>query len=126
MPLRTDDIQLAENFHSREFMCPHCGKWKDNQPFRKFIKKLQIAREKAGVPFVINSGYRCEEYNIYINGALNSQHLTGAAADIATNNWTRLAIVKGLIKAELRIIIYSGHIHTDPLPAGILYGGESK
>lgn len=48
---------------------------------------LQPLRIKLGKPIIITSGYRCEKLNRHnkINGALNSQHLSGCAADIKVN-----------------------------------------
>ena len=48
---------------------------------------LQPLRDRLGKAVIINSGYRCEKLNRHpeINGVLNSQHLTGHAADIKVN-----------------------------------------
>lgn len=42
---------------------------------------LQPIREKFG-PIRVTSGYRCEKVNQLINGAVNSNHKYGCAADI--------------------------------------------
>lgn len=77
--------------------------------------KLETAREIAGVPFIINSGCRCETHNKAIKGSKNSFHIKGLAVDIkATNNYTRMKILKGLLNAGFNsIIIYSDWIHVD-------------
>ena len=48
-------------------------------------KWLEVLRERAGTPIVINSGYRSPQLNRKIGGAANSNHLTGCAADIRTS-----------------------------------------
>jgi len=48
-------------------------------------KWLEVLRERAGTPIVINSGYRSPQLNRKIGGAANSNHLTGCAVDIRTS-----------------------------------------
>ena len=85
---------------------------------KKFLKMLDKAREIAGIPFKINSGYRTEEHNKAINGSPSSSHLKGYAADIAcTYSANRLIIVKALITAGFnRIGIAKTFIHVDNDP----------
>ena len=76
---------LSRNFNSDEFDSRDTkgtGMLMDKQ----FIGQLQKAREIAGIPFVINSGYRTREYNKFIGGVPNSAHTKGKAADIAIKN----------------------------------------
>ena len=46
---------------------------------------LEVLRERAGTPIIINSGYRSPQLNRKIGGANNSNHLTGCAVDIRTS-----------------------------------------
>ena len=46
---------------------------------------LEVLREKASQPIIINSGYRSPQLNRKVGGATTSNHLTGCAADIRTN-----------------------------------------
>lgn len=48
------------------------------------INVLQPLRDRLKSPVFINSGYRCSELNSHpnIRGVVNSDHLTGSAADI--------------------------------------------
>jgi hypothetical protein len=48
-------------------------------------KWLEVLRERAGTPIIINSGYRSPQLNRKIGGAANSNHLTGCAVDIRTS-----------------------------------------
>ncbi len=48
-------------------------------------KWLEVLRERAGTPIIINSGYRSPQLNTTLGGAANSNHLTGCAVDIRTS-----------------------------------------
>lgn len=62
----------------------------DNTPSQSVIANLQLLCEKIleplrnayGKPIIVSSGYRSPELNRAINGAKNSQHVLGQAADI--------------------------------------------
>ena len=43
---------------------------------------LEVLRERASQPIIINSGYRSEAVNKAIGGVKGSNHLTGCAVDI--------------------------------------------
>ena len=43
---------------------------------------LEVLRERAAEPIIINSGYRSPQLNRKIGGAATSNHLTGCAVDI--------------------------------------------
>jgi hypothetical protein len=43
---------------------------------------LDPLREQYGHPIYVSSGYRCPKLNNAVNGAINSQHMRGEAADI--------------------------------------------
>lgn len=58
---------------------------------------LDKAREIAGVPFIITSGFRTPEENKKAGGKSNSAHLRGLAVDIVSgDNFKRSKILKGL------------------------------
>jgi len=84
----------------------------------KFLTMLDNARDIAGVPFRINSGYRCEDHNIAVGGSKTSSHLKGMAADIETpNDYYRFRIRLGLLKAGFtRLGTGSNFIHVDNDP----------
>lgn len=62
----------------------------DNTPSAVVVKNLTTLvdkvldplRELYGKPIYITSGYRCPRLNRAVGGVVNSQHLTGQAADI--------------------------------------------
>ena len=87
---------------------------------RVFLKKLDKARNIAGVPFKITSGFRTPQHNERLKKegykvSANSSHLKGLAADIAcADSGTRQKIVNGLIVAGFtRIGIADTFIHCD-------------
>lgn len=84
------DVNLSANFVVREFAC------KDGTDKvlidLDLVKVLQKIREKLGVPITINSGYRTASHNAKVNGAPNSLHLQGRAADIVAMGKTTLEI----------------------------------
>lgn len=110
------DGYITQNFSYREFRCKHCGA---NEINTGFVQQLQKAREIAGIPFLIMSGYRCPEYNQkYINQGESieqSAHTKGLAADIAAvSSSTRWRIIVALFGAGFnRIGIGSTFIHVD-------------
>lgn len=53
---------------------------------KELVAMLDLARDKAGVPFVITSGLRTADQNSALHGAVSdSAHLTGFAVDMSTN-----------------------------------------
>lgn len=99
----------------KEFACQCCGK----HPIDAlFLAQLEKAREIAGVPFVITSGYRCPAHNKAI-GSTSENHPSGKAADIqATDGPTRGKILKGLYRAGFQrvgISFEKGFVHADTM-----------
>jgi uncharacterized protein YcbK (DUF882 family) len=87
----------------------------------EFLEKLDKAREIAGVPFKINSGFRTAAKNKLEGGKPDSSHLTGYAADVDLPNSggsrLRFVIVAALIEAGFnRLGIANGFIHVDNDP----------
>lgn len=80
-----------------------------------FILKLDQAREIAGIPFAITSGYRSQAKNKAVGGVPNSLHTKGLAVDIrCRNSEERYKIVKGALQAginEITVYTRSGHVH---------------
>jgi len=80
-----------------------------------FLQQLDRARDLAGCPFVVNSGYRTKSANQKAGGVLDSAHLSGLACDIATpDSNTRHRVLYGLISAGFnRLGIGENYIHVD-------------
>jgi zinc D-Ala-D-Ala carboxypeptidase len=92
----------------------------------ELLKMLEVARQTAGIPFVITSSWRSEAWNTKINGAKNSAHLRGHAVDIkCTNSMDRFTIVKALLSAGFtRIGIANSFVHADndpTLASGVIW-----
>lgn len=103
---------MWKHFKLNEFRCPCCGKVLIDE---HLVDMLDQAREIAGVPFVITSGYRCRKHNEEIGGKPNSAHLKGQAADIAVrDSQNRYAILRALLEVGfMRIGIAKDFIHAD-------------
>ena len=103
-------------FKEKEFRCPCCGK---SEMDEEFVQTLDIARGFAGIPFKINSGWRCKEKNESLkNSSKNSAHLKGRAVDISCkDSRSRALILDALAWAGLnRFGISKTFIHTDNDP----------
>lgn len=61
--------------------------WEQIEALKTLIEAiLDPLREWYGKPIYVNSGYRSEALNKAVEGASNSQHLLGQAADIDTGS----------------------------------------
>lgn len=79
----------------------------DNRPFDMSVydnltalvdNVLDPVRELWNSAIIVNSGYRCDALNKAVNGAKNSQHKYGKAADIRAKNKADNARLFELIK----------------------------
>lgn len=84
-----------------------------------FLAKFEIAREYAGMPFKISSGYRSAEHNAKVGGVSDSAHTKGYAADIVcSSSGQRFIIIRALLDAGFnRIGIANSFIHVDNDPS---------
>jgi len=103
-------------FKDREFKC-RCGKCGKGieQMEEELLQRLEIARGFSGIPFVLNSAYRCEEHNDWVGGSPTSRHMLGQAVDIKTStSGERFLVLSSLIRAGFTSIgIYEYFIHAD-------------
>lgn len=99
-------------FVPEEFACPCC---EENRTDLLFMLALDRARGSAGTPFVVNSGYRCEDHNEKVGGLENSAHTKGVAADIdAPDSHTRFLVLRSLLEHGFtRIGVSDNFIHVD-------------
>ncbi len=79
---------------------------------------LDRARALAGIPFVINSGFRTEAHNRRVGGAANSTHLRGFAADIRCANRANFELVILALVAVgfKRFGVHHNYVHVDNDP----------
>lgn len=113
------DWEALPNFTRAEFDSPdEVGS--GNRMDADFMHQLQAARDLAGVPFRITSGYRTQKHQDELTArgyktSKTSAHLRGLAADIATpDSSTRAQVLAGVIEAGFdRIGIGEGFIHVD-------------
>ncbi len=81
---------LTKNFSRIEFECPDkCGF--DNINMRT-VYLLQEIRDELGDMLMVESGCRCERYNLAVGGVADSGHTTGEAADIYTDGMDSRAL----------------------------------
>ena len=112
-------------FKISEFDCKcGCG---SNKTKTELLELLNKAREIAGIPFIINSGTRCERHNHDIGGSMLSSHIDGYAADIKCENSShRFIMIKALLAAGFCRIEWGTntwlHVDCDPRkPQNIIF-----
>ena len=103
-----------KHFSLEEFDSPDfegSGQNMDNE----FLYMLDDARDIAGIPFKINSGYRTEDHNKKVGGKKDSSHLIGLAADISCKDSRQRSIMLSSFRAVgfTRIGIGKTFIHVD-------------
>lgn len=106
--------KLTENFKVKEFAC------KDGSDKilidMELVCLLQTIRKKIEFPIKIISGYRTETYNNSIQGAKNSYHVKGMAADIQCDHINIYELAMLLVRIGFNcVIIYpiKKFIHID-------------
>jgi len=111
---------MLKHFNFEEFDCPTLeGSGLPTSDGGKmcidFLHKLDEAREIAGVPFKITSGYRSPQHNLDVGGRVGSSHIKGLAVDIAcVNSHQRQKILTALIQVGFkRVGIGKSFLHTD-------------
>lgn len=75
-------------FSKAEFRCrcqrPECDALPEVKQL--LLDRLNVLRYRVGRPLIVTSGLRCKFWNTVKGGAVDSEHLTGEAADIAAGN----------------------------------------
>lgn len=107
----------AKYFKESEFnrCIPACSLQDMNQTT---IKKLDAAREMAGIPIVLNSAYRSVDYEKSKGRMGTSAHTLGRAVDIRCNSdENRFKLIIALYRAGFtRIGVGKTYIHADDSP----------
>lgn len=90
-----------------------------------FVEKLEKARELAGIPFIISSGYRSPEKNQSVIGAVpDSSHTKGLAVDLRVRTSRETALIidaaksAGIDRRGIYVDSYWNprHVHIDVDP----------
>ena len=83
-------MKVTANFSRSEFECSD-GSEMPLEVFNNVIllaENLEVLRAHFNTPVNINSAYRSPVYNRTVGGAVNSQHLSGRAADVVMDGIT--------------------------------------
>ena len=106
------NANLSEHFKLGEFTKSNSHPEVYNIPTHEAIANLkrvcgwlEVLRERAGGPILINSGYRSPQLNKKIGGVPTSNHLTGCAVDI------RVADMEQLIRYAAILLDYADESH---------------
>jgi len=101
----------------------------------ELVAMLDMARHKAGIPFIISSGFRTVEHNYAVGGADGSSHIKGLAVDLLCRTSNQLFhILDGLCSVGFKRIgvyfitkdgvPYPSHVHVDvddTKPQGVVF-----
>lgn len=110
---RADDELVSPHFKTKEFQC------KDKSKYlliaTDLIKTLEKIRSHFNAPVIINSGYRTPSWNSKVNGAPNSYHCKGMAADIVVKGHSSREVAKyaDSIMDQGGVIRYTNFTHID-------------
>ena len=82
------------------------------------LMMLDELRDRAGIPLVLSSAYRCEAHNRKVGGVNGSAHTRGYAVDIkCLTSHTRFLILQAALDVGFRRIELAPtwiHVDTDP------------
>ena len=104
---------VSPHFKAKEFQC------KDKSEYlliaTELIETLEKIRNHFNAPVIINSGYRTPSWNSKVNGASNSYHCKGMAADIVVkgHNSGEVAKYADKIMEQGGVIRYTNFVHVD-------------
>jgi zinc D-Ala-D-Ala carboxypeptidase len=110
--LKIQNKMKLKYFKKSEFTCKcGCGETVISD---ELLLMLEKARKFANIPFVISSGYRCENHPESKKNPTSS-HITGLAVDIkCTDSTTRAIMMDALVFAEFeRYGVHKSFIHVD-------------
>lgn len=104
---------VSPHFKAKEFQCK--DKTEELLVATELIETLEKIRNHFNAPVIINSGYRTPSWNNKVNGAPNSYHCKGMAADIVVkgHNSREVAKYADSIMEKGGIIRYTNFTHID-------------
>lgn len=104
---------ITEHFKAEEFQCK--DKTEGLLIAVELLDTLEKIRNHFNAPIIINSGYRTPNWNNKVNGAPNSYHCKGMAADIVVKGHSSREVAKyaDSIMANGGVIKYTNFTHID-------------
>lgn len=111
--MKADRGAIGKHFKAREFQC------KDKSEYlliaSELLDVLEEIRNHFNAPTIINSGYRTPSWNSKVNGAPDSYHCKGMAADIVVKGHSSREVAKyaDSIMETGGIIRYTNFTHID-------------
>lgn len=111
--LKADYGLVSPHFKAKEFQS------KDKSEYlliaTELIETLEKIRSHFNTPIIINSGYRTPSWNSKVNGASNSFHCKGMAADIVVKEHSSEEVAKyaDSIMEQGGVIRYANFTHID-------------
>lgn len=113
--------QVTEHFALDECKCPCCDRIRIVPGFFRHMNLLEEMRQEVGHALIINSGYRCPEYNTKVGGAQRSWHLlyaTDIRPPIGAELTSRLKLMYRIALAQNwgGIGYYNTFLHLDTRP----------
>lgn len=111
--INRDFGKVSKHFEAKEFAC------KDGSfellLCTELLEVLETIRNHFNAPCTINSGYRTPNHNAKVNGAGNSYHCKGMAADIVVKGHSSKEVAKyaDSILDKGGVIQYTNFVHID-------------
>lgn len=111
--VKADYGEVSEHFKAKEFQCK--DKTEGVLIATELIETLEKIRNHFNAPVIINSGYRTPIWNSKVNGAPNSYHCKGMAADIVVKGHSSKEVTEyaDSIMKEGGVIKYKNFTHID-------------
>lgn len=111
--IKADYGKVSEHFKAKEFQCK--DKTEDLLIATELLETLEKIRNHFNAPVIINSGYRTPSWNKKVNGAGNSYHCKGMAADIRVKGHSSREVAEYAdnIMEQGGVIRYENFTHID-------------
>ena len=111
--MKASDEKVGPHFKAKEFQCK--DKTEELLVAADLMYILEKIRSHFNAPVIINSGYRTPSWNSKVNGAPNSYHCKGMAADIVVKGHSSKEVAKyaDSIMEQGGIIKYTNFVYVD-------------